>query len=816
MVFFLKTIVFCSILDFAAPKKELLMRILLSWLKDFVNPQTTLNNLCDSLTLAGLEVDGLLNASFDFKGVILARVERVESHPSAERLKVAFVTDGTKLHQVVCGAPNCEEGMVVAFAPVGATLTSESGKLLTIEKANLRGIESFGMLCSAKELGLSEENSGLMSFPKESHLGQKLSDYLYDPIIEIGLTPNLGHAASILGIARETAAYFDTAYKIPPREMKSEKPLQFKASITIEDKEDCYQYHLRKIEGVTVGPSPKWLQDRLLKSGHSVINNIVDAINYTMMEMGQPMHAFDADLLKSSKIVIRKAGLGEKIFLLNGNMHEIHEGSLTIFDDEVPIALAGVMGGKESAIHEGTKNIVIESAEFSPREVRKSVKKNQVRSDSSFRFERGIDPEATVVALNRAVALILEIAGGTASKEIISSFAKKRVKPPIALRLDEVDRILGISLSQNEIRTLLERLEFDVKIGAKKQFSVVAPSYRNDIKEEIDVIEEILRLYGFNNIPRTRASFSTSTTSHSQVYLLDKEVRSKLIESGLQEFLTCNLISPQLANIGEKENLISVLHAKSIDQSILRGSFLPTFLAAIKHNHNRQNFDIQAFEIGSLHLKEEERYCEKRAAAIAMTGKLTSYHFEEKPRSVDFFDLKGVIENLFASLGAPSIQFKKSSFKTMHPGRQAEIWIKGEMLGVMGEVHPTELHKIDIDPKHRIYFAQIDLEKVLALGLEPSNFTKIPEYPSSQRDLTITLSDKVHFESILKKIDSLNCPSLVGIELLDIFKDEQKVGIGKQNVSLRFTYREDHKTIETKDVEEAHSQIQKKIEELIY
>lgn len=788
------------------------MRVLLSWLKNFVPLDMPLEELSDALTLAGFEVDAVHGASFRFKGVVIARVEKVEAHPGADRLKIALVYDGKEHHQVVCGAENCKEGIITALALPGAEIEDSACKKIQIEKTVLRGTPSFGMLCSEKELHLSNDSSGLMLLPEGAPLGEDLAKHLYDPIIEITLTPNLGHGASILGIAREIAARFSLPYQIPERKIERELPLKFKMQVSIKNKEDCFQYHLRKIEGITVAPSPKWLQDTLEKMGLTPVNNVVDAINYTMLEVGQPMHAFDFDTLSSSKIAIKPSTKGESLLLLNGQMQEIAEGSLLIYDDMTPIALAGVMGGKNSSITEQTKNILIEAAEFSPSKIRRSVKQNGLRSDSSFRFERGIDSEGVTKALNRAVALICSLAGGTPASESISSLAKKRVSPSLELRLDQVERILGVQLSQNEIRELLERLEFTVKIGAKKAFSVTPPSYRNDISSEIDVIEEIVRLYGFNNIPKTTISFSTSTTRHSSTYLFEQRVRNKLLHLGLQEFLTCNLISKELSSIGmgnalDEKNLVSVLHAKSSDQSVLRPSFLPTLLSSIKHNHNQQTFDIHAFEIGSLHFRVGEEYTEKRALAIVMTGKKDPYHYENKPQNCDFFDLKGILENLFFSLGISHHAFIPSSLPSFHPGRGGELFIGTEGVGVIGEVHPRETGKIDIDPKRRVYFAQIDLQKLAFFEISQPEFVKLPAYPFSQRDITLTLDDKISLKEILSCIKTPKCPFLCDVQLIDIFKDVEKVGIGKQNVSLRFTYRDDAKTIETKDVEESHNAI---------
>ena len=782
------------------------MRVLLSWLQEFIDLDLPLQDLDDTLTLAGLEVDAIENATFQFKGVVIGKVVACEPHPDADRLKVATVFDGKEEHTVVCGGANCRDGLIVAFAPVGAQIQEHK-----ITKAKLRGVQSFGMLCSDDELMLTKKKAdGIMELPEDAPIGENLATYLYDPIIEVSLTPNLGHAASILGVARELSAQLNLPYKKPDPQIKGSA--KNGVSIAIKEAKSCLQFRMRTIGGVKVGPSPSWLADRLTKSGFNTINNIVDAINYVMLELGQPMHGFDLEKLPSKKIEVKKNAKELSLKTLDSVERKVPAGTLLIYDSETPLAIAGVMGGEESAIQEGTTDIVIEAAQFDPTEVRRSMKGCNLRSDSSYRFEKGIDPIGTQIALDAVVELICQIAGGTPASDSLVEVAQEYEARSIKCRLSQIERLIGIQLSQNEVRTMLKRLEFDVKVGSDDALMVTPPSYRNDVHTEIEVIEEVARLYGFNNIERDQCRFSISSITHDPLYVMERKVRTKLAAEGLQEWITCNLISPQMAQIGltpslQKENLISMLHAKSVDQSILRATFLPPFLATVKHNHNQQQFDLAAFEVGTLHFKEGDQISEKRGLAIVLSGKEHPHHFDQKPQEVNFFTLKGHVENLMIALGITAVEFRRSQLPPFHPHRQCEVVVNERVIGVMGEVHPDECAKLNLDTKKRVYFAQLDLELLMGLEVKRVNFTPLPQYPHSQRDITLTVSSEVTLESLYERITKANAPHLRNIELIDIFRDEEKVGKGKQNITLRFTYRDDEKTIEMGQVDEEHQLI---------
>ncbi|MCB1106548.1 MAG: phenylalanine--tRNA ligase subunit beta [Chlamydiia bacterium] len=773
------------------------MRIPLSWLKEFVSLDLTVEALSEVMTLAGLEVDKVEKTPFSFQGVVVAEIKETSPHPNADKLKVAKVFDGSETMQVVCGDPKCRAGMKVALATVGATLGE-----IKIKRSKLRDVESFGMLCSEKELSLSEDDRGIMELGQDAPLGVPLSDLLGDIIFEISLTPNLGHCMSILGIGRDVAAMLDQKVKVPSFELK-ESSQSAQVKVTIKDPENCFRYGARTVRNIQVGPSPDWLKSRLENSGIRSINNVVDVTNYVMLEMGQPLHAFDQKKVEGQTIFVESTTSPITFETLDGIKRQIPENTLMICDAHGPIAIAGVMGGANSEVSEATTDIILESASFNPSAVRRAGKALGLRSESSARFERGIDFEMVLTALDRAASLIAELGGGEVCQGKVDEMPKKRPKKPIKLRLNRTNDILGTKLSFNEIESFLKRLEMEVK-GKEESLEITVPSYRNDIHDEIDLIEEVARIYGYNNIQKGKSPAIHSSLPHAPIYVMEKKVRESLIGSGLQEFLTCDLISPELTKLclekglGEKEE-IKVLKPSSVDQSILRMSLLPGMLQAVKYNFDRKNRDIRAFEMGRIHFKDGDHYRERMMAAILLTGKRSPEHWESKGGDVDFFDLKGIFENLIEGG-----KYAPTRLKSFHPGKQASLDVEESRLGVMGEVHPEILKRLDIEAP--IYFGQIDLHEWMAILPKEKLMTPLPQFPGSDRDWTFTLQGDVPLGSVFDVIDLFPSKLLKKTLLLDIYESE-KIGKNKKNVTFRFIYRNDRKTLEQPQVEKEHERL---------
>lgn len=791
------------------------MRVCLSWLKEFVAIDQSIEELSDLLTLAGLEVDKVEKAPFPFKGVVIAEVQETSQHPNADKLKVAKVFDGSETVQIVCGAPNCRPGMKVALATIGATLGTDTEKSFKIKKSKLRDVESFGMLCSEKELGISESDVGIMDLSSEAPLGTPLDEWLGDIIFEISLTPNLGHCMSILGMGRDIAALMDQKVALPNITLLS-KHESSEVKVTLDDQENCHRYTCRKMSGVQVGPSPDWLKKRLEFSGIRSINNIVDVTNYVMLELGQPLHAFDAKKIEGNTLSIQSTSSPISFETLDGEKRKVPENILMIHDRDKPVAVAGVMGGANSEVGEETAEIILEAACFNPSAVRRSSKALNMRSESSARFERGVDIEMVPVALDRATQLILKLCPEVKVYEKVDVYPKKQVRKNLTLRLNRVNQLLGTQLSLSEVESFLNRLEMDVS-GNDVALAVTVPSYRNDIHGEIDLIEEVARVYGYNNIKKREARVVNSPLPHAPIYLMEKEVREALIGAGLQEFLTCDLISPELSelclekHLGEKEE-IAVLKPSSVDQSIMRMSLLPGLLQAVKHNFDRKNHDLAAFEIGKIHYKEGEHFKQRLTGAVLLTGKKAPHFWGEKPGEVDFFDLKGILENLLLHFHIQESTFEPAGLKSFHPGKQALFGVKESQVGVLGEVHPDRLHRLGIERK--VFYAQFDLHSLMSLKQDERKMVPLPQFPGSERDWTVTLQKDLPLGSLIKLFKAFPSKLLKQSLLLDIYESE-KLGKDKKNVTFRFVYRNDRQTIEQPQVDKEHARLLSYIEQKV-
>ncbi|MBS0606952.1 MAG: phenylalanine--tRNA ligase subunit beta [Verrucomicrobia bacterium] len=795
------------------------MKVPISWLKEFLNFNLTPQEVADALTLAGLEVEGIEMSPLSFSGVVVGSVVEVSKHPNADKLQVATVFDGAESFQVVCGAPNCRAGIKTAFAKIGAALKDESGKEFKIKRSKLRDVESFGMLCSEAELGLSVNHDGIMELPEEWQVGQPLEAFYSDAILEVSLTPNLGHCLSIYGIARELSAILGLPLdKLEFSVHEAGKPIGELVRLSLIDKTQCPRYACRLVENVQVGPSPDWLKKRVESAGVRSINNVVDIGNFVMLEIGQPLHMFDASCISGHHIIVTSQTAHSKLETLDGVQRDVPPDALLICDDSKPLAFAGVMGGMSSAVTDKTRSILIEAAVFTPQSIRKTTKVLSLRSDSSNRFEKGIDPNGVINALNRAASLLEEIAGGTVAAGYLDQKAHAFEGKKIACRLNRVNELLGTQLSLSEEQEIFRRLGFSAVVEGSHALLVSVPSYRNDISIEADLIEEVARIYGYNNIPRRPPRHIASTILPAPMYMMEKKARSRLIAEGLQECVTCDLISPVQAEMGvenalSKESLISVLHPSSIDQSVLRASLLPGLLQVVKYNRDHSNDHISGFEIGRIHFKDGENFKEFSTAGIVMTGNASPYHWDPKPREVDFFDLKGIVENFLASLHIGPVAFVRSHLHNFHPGRQASIKVGDHTIGVLGEVHPNHIQKLDIG--QRVYFAEINLQDVLQLAPKLCQVAEINPYPGSERDWTITVSDEMTIARLLEIINESSSRLLEQVYLLDLYKSDQ-IGQNKKNVTFRFYYRDQKKTIAYETVEKEHARlteaVQKKLE----
>ena len=787
------------------------MKLPLSWIREFIDIDLPAPQIAKMLTQAGLEVESLSFIHHMFDNVVVCKVIQAEKHPNADKLTLATVTDGTEQFQVVCGAPNCRTGLRTALAKVGAKLRDDKGKEFLVKKANLRGVESFGMLCSEKELGLSENNEGIIEFADHIKEGTDVVEIYGDTIFEIGLTPNLGHCASVLGVARELSAMTGLPFKIPRyslREM-AQQPIENYTKVEVLDEKKCPRYGCRVIQNVQIGPSPDWLQQRLLACDQRPINNIVDITNLVLMELGHPLHAFDYDLLKGHHIIVRPGKEGEKFVTLDGKERTMSAEDLMICDQERPVAIAGVMGGQNSEVNDKTKNILLEAAFFQPTSIRRTSKRLGLQTEGSRRFEKGCDPNQVILALDRAALLMQEIAGGKVCAGVLDVKKKEFAPKAVHCRLSRANAILGTQLSLSEVEMVFQRLGMGYKWDGQDTFTISVPTYRFDIQGEIDLIEEVARIYGFDNIPKKDPHYTSSKLAHASIYLFEKKMRSQLMSEGLQEFLTCDLIGPALLNIVhesvmDEEAMVKVVNPTSIEQSILRTSLMPGLLQAIKFNYDRQNHDISAFEIGRIHFKKGDQYKEQSMAGIVLMGKSRPQHWERKPADVDFYDLKGIVENILESVGAEGISFQRSESPLFHPGRQAAIFAKSIRVGTFGEVHPSIIRRLDVP--QRVYFAEMDLHDLVQVMKKEFHMVEIPIYPGSSRDLTLTMNETTSVQEILDTIRSIPSPLLEKVMVVDLFRSE-KIGKGNKNVTFHFVYRDKSKTVSQVEVDREHERL---------
>jgi len=776
----------------------MLMKLPLSFIKSFIEINLPAEKIAETLVMLGIEVDAIYNPKPPFSGVIVAEVKSVERHPNAEKLQVAQVFDGTETVQVVCGAPNCRAGIRVAFAKIGAMIIGE--KTLKIEKTSIRSVESNGMLCSASELSMYEDNSGtILELPMDTPLGSDCIPLLWDPAFEISLTPNLGHCMSAIGIARELSAALHIPLKSDHKKWK-EMSGNLTITASVEDDTLCPRYTARIIQQIKVAPSPFWLQRELRTAGLNPINNVVDATNYVLLKYGQPLHAFDLDKIEGKKIRVAASKAAISFDGLNGSTHEVPLGTLLISDAAKPVAIAGIMGGANSAVSNTTQTILLEAASFDPIAIRISSKKIGLRTDSSLRFEKGVDPSAVGQLLDVAAQLIADLTGGQILSDPIDCKKREFTPRQITCRSSRVNKLLGTKLSENEIHDIFHRLGFGVKGDL-----IEVPLYRSDISIEEDLIEEVARIYGYNNIDRPLPLATTPQLPNDPEHLFEVELRRRLIGLGLQEFLTCDLISPKLIETldefsTEKSKFLQTLHSKSEDYSILRPSLLPALLQTVRSNIDQKNHSLAVFELGRIHFLDKGKPVEYPMAAILLSGKENPKHWDRKPGDFDFFDLKGYVENLLIGLRMPASDFTPGNHPTFHPGRQADVTIQGIRIGTIGEINPALLAKFDI--KQKVYYAELNAHHLLSLQEPPPKMKLLAQFPSSERDWTLPLKLKTNISTIFDAIKSVQSPLLEQFQLIDLYNSEQTF-----NVTLRFVYRDRSKTVSFDEVDAAHTKL---------
>lgn len=796
------------------------MKFSLSWLNEYVSLDMGIEGLTDGLTMAGLEVDSVTPLYDSLDGVVVGRIVEAKPHPNADKLRLCQVDVGAEeTVGIVCGAPNAAEGLVVPCALPGAVLPGD----IKIKKGKIRGEKSGGMLCSAKELQLDTDASGLMELGSDLIPGMPVKEALslHDSMVEIDLTPNRPDCLSVLGVAREAGSFQEPPVKpvypevVLPEAGASLGGISDHTSVTIEDEDLCWRYAARLVVDVKVGPSPAWLQRRLLSVGLSPINNIVDITNFVMMETGQPLHAFDFDHLAENRIVVKRAAEGETFTTLDGNEHTLNSEMLMICDGEKSVAIAGVMGGENSEIEEGTTRVLLESACFNPTSVRKTSKLTGIHSDASHRFERGSDPEGVLFALNRATALIAELGGGTLVEGLIDENPVPYTPRTIRVNVEALNNRLGTSLSAAEMMELLVRVEFSVTVTDDNTLDVVPPSFRVDVERPEDISEEIARIWGYNNIETSYAKVVAADESYPQAFAARQAVRSAFVGLGFNEAVNYSFIREdavdrlRLPEGDPRRRLVHILNPISEDQKVMRTSLIPGLLADAARNISVQERSLSLFEAGATFIAGEGEALPEEPEMVAglMTGNRCDASWFGKEDACDFFDLKGALEGLFDVLHISGVVFRPmdaDACSYTRPGYTAEVVLGGEVIGLVGKVHGEVLKGFEL--KQDVFVFEMAMKPLANLISGDRQALVIPKFPSVARDVTIICDASVRAGDAVAAIADEKEALIERSWLLDRYAGEN-IPEGKQSLTFRVIYRSADKTLKDKAVNKIHTRI---------
>jgi phenylalanyl-tRNA synthetase beta chain len=765
-----------------------------AWLRTFIDPALDTQGLADALTFAGIEVEDIEAAAPAFDGVVVGEVLSVERHPGADRLSVCRVNVGSETLQVVCGAPNVRAGMKAPTARVGAQLPG-----MKIEHANVRGVESQGMLCSGKELGLDDDGSGLMALAADARVGESVRDALAldDQILVTKPTPNRGDCLSILGMAREVRAITGAELHAPSVDAIREATAA-KLSVALDAPDACPRYCGRLIEGVNaVAATPDWMVSRLQRSGIRPISALVDITNYVMLELGQPLHAFDARTIKGG-IRVRYARPGETLQLLNGETPTFDPGYLVIADEEKAVALAGIMGGSPTAVTDATRDVFLESAFFSPEAIAGKSRTLGFGSDSSFRFERGVDFGETRRALDRATHLVLKICGGQ-SGPVSEALAMLPARPPVRLRLDRVERVLGIGFDAERAATILRSLGFDVASG-NRVFEVTPPSYRFDIAIEEDLIEELARIHGYDNIPAAAPVAHASMVGARESQRSRASLRTRLVDRDYHEVVTYSFIDREWEqDFCGNEQPIALANPIASHMSVMRSSLIPGLVATIESNVRHKQERVRVFEIGRCFEKEGGAYVQPVRIAGGAYGATLPEQWGTPARHVDFYDVKSDVEALLAPR---SVRFESDAHPAFHPGRAARIVDDGRVIGRVGELHPRwqQKHSLPLAP---VLF-ELDFD-ALSQGVIPG-FREVATVPPVRRDIAALFDEERSHQAIVDELKRHAPPIVVDIRLFDVYRGND-LPKGKKSLAFSVLLQDTRKTLTDAEVESAVSQL---------
>ena len=776
------------------------MNIVYSWLKDFIDIDIPVEELADALTQSGLEVASVHKRTTP-QGIVIGRVLEKTPHPNADRLSVCKVdAGGEEPLTIVCGAPNVAPGMHVPCATIGTVFSED----FAIKKTKLRGVESYGMLCSEKELGLSDDNSGLMSLSASTVPGKSFSEYYPDDaVIEIELTPDRGDCLSMIGVAREIAARFGLPLKntaLAPKENSTDQ-ITTAITVTIESPDRCPRYMGRLVRGVTIAPSPQWIQYRLSSAGIRPINNVVDVTNYILLHFGQPMHAFDYERIQKNAIIVKPAGIAAEFETLDGIKRPLAADDLLIHDGEHPVALAGIMGGAGSEITDSTTDVFLECAYFDPVGVRKTAKRLGLSTDSSYRFERGVDPdEGLVSALETAAALLEEIAGGTTASGRIDCNPEPLRKRSISLRPNKVSSVLGVPFSTDQIVSFLESLQIICKRDTDDTIVCTVPLFRHDLVIEEDLIEEVGRLYGYDNIPTSDSMMLSLRRSLPATEMLTDTIRSAMAFSGMNETITNSMISEKKCRNTMPDRMpVPLLNPLTPDMACMRTSLLPSLLDVAIYNCNRKNRNNRLFEIGkTFELHPDGTHSERTVLSVLIEGDYQPLSWNSTRQQVSFYIMKGILEAFAVHLGIRSSTYAaQQQIPSCFTPEAAKVTLGSSITGYVGMV--SEKIRNDFDIKTPVCYAELDITEFLSTPLRIPHYEPLPRFPALERDFSFVMDEGLSTSEIVETIKPLS-PLLETVVPFDIFRGE-KLGEGKKSVAFSLSFRSPEKTLTENDVE---------------
>ena len=797
------------------------MKISYNWLKQFITLDWDAEKTGELLTDLGLEVEGIEkfeSIKGSLKGVKTAKVLEVRKHQNADKLSVTKVDfgDGVPV-QIVCGAPNVAEGQIVPVATVGTILYDETGKEFPIKKSKIRGEESFGMICAEDELGLGNSHDGIMVFDEKTPIGidvKEIFNIETDDVFEIGLTPNRADAMSHLGVARDLKAglaflNIDAKYHTPSVSKFNIDVANRPIHVEIEDTDKCLRYAGVTIKNVKIGNSPEWIQNRLKAIGLNPINNIVDITNYVMHELGQPLHAFDADKIHGHKIIIKTANKGDKLTTLDGVERKLHPEDLIIYNEKEPMVLAGVYGGIDSGVTEETTDIFLESAYFNPVSVRKTAKRHGLNTDSSFRFERGIDPDMVVVALKRATILIKEYADAEVVTYLIDNYPNKIEPHQISLQYKYLNTLIGNKIDKDIIKNILASLEIKINSETDSGLNLTVPAYRVDVTRPADVVEEILRVYGYNKVEfSTKINASIEDSDNFASYKIENIIAEQLRANGFTEIMSNSLTTPKYVELSKTSNVdasVNILNPLSKDLSVLRQSLLFSGLESVIYNINRKKNDLKLFEFGKVYNKYGEgKYVEDKKIALFVTGRLYPENWQVAKSKTDFYYLKGAVESVLKRFGIDKYKIKPSKNKDLNDALTIEFNKKS--LVDIGRISKKILKSFGINQE--VYYAEFNFDNLLNILPKTTKvkFEEIAKFPSVRRDLALELDKNINFKDLYDTAFDTERKLLKGVDLFDVYEGD-KIADNKKSYALSFILQDNYKTLNDKQIDKSINKI---------